>query len=330
MNKDIELYSACQQEGLLVNANEAGRNIDPDVLQQILDDIRQADLNRYPDDGCEKLREAYARTIRKTRDSVLPGNGSDQMLGLVISLFAGPDKPVALLTPDFSMYDYYAGMQGAPVVKAETLDQLKKTPASLYLFSNPNNPTGKVYPRQQVLDFVQAVAPVPVAVDEAYMDFSTESVLEDVEAHPNLYVTRTLSKAYGAAGIRTGFLVASEENMARIMPYKVPYSVSTLDQIAACAVLKQDRTDYIRKICQERERMYEALRQDFPVQPSGANFLYVAGEGMEQLGKDLAASRIFVRTWPGQDAVRITVSEPEDNEAVLAAMKEWRKSHAVR
>lgn len=328
MNKDIELYSANQADGLLANANEAGCGLDPAIMDSIIDGIRQASLNRYPDDACTKLHALYAATIGKEADQVLSGNGSDQVLGLMISLFTGPDKPLALLDPDFSMYDYYAGMQSAPVVRANDLTALRQKKAGLYLFSNPNNPTGKAYTRAQVLDFVKAVYPAPVLVDEAYMDFGSDSVLEDVETQDNLFVSRTLSKAYGAAGIRVGFLIAGKENMDRVRPYKVPYSVSTLDQIAACALLGADRQPYIRQIRERRDAMYEALKDDFPVRPSAANFLYLEGEGMEELGRYLAERKIFVRTWPGKDAIRITVGEPADNETLLEAMKEWRKHHA--
>ena len=326
--KDVETYQASQLEGIILNANERTTNVDEKVLDKICERIRKADLNRYPDDGCKRLKKIYADSIGKEAACVLAGNGSDQMLGLMIQLFTGKGRPLAVIDPDFSMYDYYAGMQEAEVKKYASLDEMKNSSAGLFVFSNPNNPTGKVIDRDTVLAFCDAVAPAPVIVDEAYMDFGDESVLNDIEAHKNLYVTRTLSKAYGAAGIRCGFLVSSKENIGQIEPYHVPYSVSVLDQIAAEAVLEAGRP-YLEEVRQERDRMFEALN-GLPVFPSGANFLFLKGECMAELGQYLASSGIHVRTWPGKDQIRITIGTPAENDQVISVINNWRKDHAHR
>lgn len=325
----IERYEARQSGGLMLNANESSENFPPEILDRLHRALEELAFNRYPDDSCEALHAAYAGYAGLTPGQVLAGNGSDAVLGLMISLCTGPDKPLVTWDPDFSMYDYYASLQKAPIVKVpagdtEALQEAGKN-AGLVVISNPNNPTGLVLSRPEIRALLQAMPHVPVVVDEAYMDFSDQSMLGELEQWPNLYITRTLSKALGAAGLRLGFLVSSEENMARIRPCKVPFGVNAFTQAAGTALLQQaDQFDErIRQAVRERQRLLASLTElQLPVQPSGANFLFLQGAGMEALGQKLEEAGIIVRTWKGKDQIRITVGLPAENDRLLQALRD--------
>lgn len=327
--RDIELYEARQTGGLLLNANEASEGFSSEVMDRIHQALDAMAFNRYPDDDCTALHQAYAAWTGLQPSQVLAGNGSDAMLGLMIGLFTSRDKSLVTWDPDFSMYDYYASMQEAEIRKVPVGDiqalSAAGRDAGLVVISNPNNPTGLTLSREQIRQILAALPDTPVVVDEAYMDFSDQSMLDEIEDWDNLYVTRTLSKALGAASLRLGFLVTSDRNMRNIRPYKVPYGVNTFTQAAGTVLLQMADAakDRIDRICTERERLYEALKDmNLPVQPSGANFLFLQGEGMEALGQGLEKAGIIVRTWPGKDQIRITIGLPEENDQVLAAIRE--------
>lgn len=327
--KQIETYEARQSGGLLLNANESSEGFDPEILEQLHRAVEQIPFNRYPDDECTSLVQSFADWQGLEPEQVLAGNGSDAVLGLLISLFTGRDRKLVTWDPDFSMYDYYATLQDAEIVKipvgdVEALVAAGKD-ADLVMISNPNNPTGMTLSREEMRQVLAALPQTPVVVDEAYMDFSDQSLLPEVEDWPNLYVTRTLSKAMGAAGLRLGFLAGSRQNMERIRPYRVPYSINAFSQAAGTVLLEnaerfEARTETIR---QERERVFETLKAlGLPVQPSGANFLFLQGDGMEALGRNLEERGVIVRTWPGREQIRITISVPEENDQLLAAVKD--------
>lgn len=327
--RDIELYEARQTGGLLLNANEASEGFSSEVMDRIHQALDAMAFNRYPDDDCTALHQAYAAWAGLQPSQVLAGNGSDAMLGLMIGLFTSRDKSLVTWDPDFSMYDYYASMQEAEIRKVPVGDiqalSAAGRDAGLVVISNPNNPTGLTLSREQIRQILAALPDTPVVVDEAYMDFSDQSMLDEIEDWDNLYVTRTLSKALGAAGLRLGFLVTSDRNMRNIRPYKVPYGVNAFTQAAGTVLLQMADAakDRIDRICTERDRLYEALNDiNLPVQPSGANFLFLQGEGMEALGQGLEKAGIIVRTWPGKDQIRITIGLPEENDQVLAAIRE--------
>lgn len=326
--RDIEIYEARQSGGLLLNANESTEGFTPAVLEALHQALDAASFNRYPDDDCTALHQAFASRMGLKPQQVLAGNGSDAVLGLMIGLFSSRDKALVTWDPDFSMYDYYASMQEAPVIKVpvgnvEALIQAGKD-AGLVVISNPNNPTGLTLSRQQIRQILEQLSDTPVVIDEAYMDFSDQSMLPELEQWDNLYVTRTLSKALGAAGLRLGFLAASEKNMNRTRPYRVPYGVNAFSQAAGTILLEkgEDFDVRVQTICQERQREYEALKTlGLPVQPSGANFLFLQGEGMEALGQGLEKKGIIVRTWPGRDQIRITIGLRQENDQVLDAIR---------
>jgi histidinol-phosphate aminotransferase len=344
MAKKIEAYSGQKQSGILLNANESSENLPQDIIQEILHAVENTAFNRYPDTAQIELRKAYAKAMGLQTEQVLAGNGSDQMLGLLIGMFLGKGKSLYTYDPDFSMYEYYASSYEADVEKyalpydgsldiESFIQHGREKKVSLVMFSNPNNPTGNCLSIEQIRKIIAGFAPVPVVIDEAYFEFSDEtSALTLLADYDNLYVTRTLSKAYGLAGVRLGFLISSVKNMAQIIPSSVPYALNSISMKIGTIVLSH--ADQIQKRIAEtkdrRNEMYARVKKLRSIQfyPSQANFLHGCCDHKEELLAMFAKENIVIRNYQGKNTFRITIGNAEENEKVWQVLKKYEEEFA--
>ena len=337
--KEIQTYAAAKSSGILLNANENPLGISDEIRQEILDAVAEIDFARYPDSDQTELLEAYGSFMGIPSECLLAGNGSDQMLGFVIGTFLGKGKKLCTLSPDFSMYDYYASGYEAEVIKFKTekdgsfrlenfISFAKENGADMILFSNPNNPSGKCLPIAEIEQIADSFQDIPVVIDEAYMDFSDEtSALTLIDSFSSLYVTRTLAKAFGMAAIRTGFLVSNAENMKKLKAQFVPYALNSVSMKIASVVLRHgdEAGKQIETIKAERKRVYEALK-DHPkieIHNSEANFLYGFSKEKDAMLELLKEAGVTIRNYKGTDAFRITIGKKEENDIVLKALAEF-------
>lgn len=334
--KKVEGYQVQKEKGIILNANESYANVDEDIIEEIQNKIKEVMFQRYPEDSNASLRNAYANYIQKDPNQILAGNGSDEMLGLIIGLQIKEGKKLYTLAPDFSMYDYYVGMHNGEMCRYSCgvednfdvqafIEKGKKEKVDMVLFSNPNNPTGKSISTQDILQIVEAFSDVYVIVDEAYADFADTTMLDYIEKYTNLLVTRTLSKAFALASIRCGFLIGCQETIEKLVPYKVPYNVNTLSQEVGCIVLQyvdriKDRINYTR---QEKQRVYETFIEkntgNVTVYPSDTNYLYGKCKDMNQLVTSFQQKGIIIRYYK-DDSFRITIGTKEENDLVLEVL----------
>ncbi|MBQ0066310.1 MAG: histidinol-phosphate transaminase [Firmicutes bacterium] len=329
--KQIQSYEAHKQEGILLNANELSVNLNQDIVKEIQERIPAILFNRYPEEPVTKLYEAYAEVIGCQASQVLAGNGSDQMLGYLIGTFLGQGKKAYTIAPDFGMYDYYCSSYDAGIEKYATEEDGsfdiedfikvgKEKGVNLVLFSNPNNPTGHALSKAEVLKIVTGFD-CPVIVDEAYMEFYGESVFDEVENYENLYVTRTLSKAYGLAGIRCGFLISSQERIAKLKANFIPYALSRLTQEVAIIALSHAKEfdESTSFTCAQRDEMYEIIKdfKKMTFYPSKANFICGKCANKEALLAAFEKENIVIRNYAGKDTFRITIGSKEENKKVL-------------
>lgn len=333
-------YTAHKQTGLLLNANENSRKPSPLVLEKLIRRLETSSLNRYPQDSASELIDTYARLYQLDPAGILAGNGSDAMLQVMINTFCRQGKNLVTLIPDFGMYGFYTSAMQAEVCAFETewdgsfdLDQfiafIQVSNPGLVLFSNPNNPTGHELSKNELLTLAKAIAPAILAVDEAYMDFSDQSLLDVVQQLDNVIVTRTLSKAWGLAGIRCGFLVTNPSLKSRLDDYRIVYSVSSLDQLAAICGLQHPefKDEYVKLVNQEARRMEKELQalDGLHTGPFHANFFAITTEDAslnQKIEAAFARENIQVRTWPASERIRITIGLPEENERILAILKQ--------
>lgn len=342
MSEKIGYQAVKEREGIILNANESSENLPRTLRRQIADALMNIDFHRYPQDEATMLCEAYARYIHADSSQIIAGNGSDEMLGLMIALYIGEGKKLYTLSPDFSMYDYYVGMHNGTVVryprKAEeafdTEDFITKGKAEkvdLVLFSNPNNPTGQIIEKKDLCR-IAAAFDCPVIIDEAYGEFADDTMIDQLDRYENLFVTRTLSKAFALAAVRCGFLIGNKAAMKKIRSCKVPYNVNTMTQCAAQIVLS-NRDELLKRrdeIIQERSRMEQACaRYDtdlLRIYPSHANFFYGRSSRKEELLKLFEKQNIVIRNY-ADDSFRITIGTKEENDQVLAVLQSFEEEY---
>jgi histidinol-phosphate aminotransferase len=290
-------------------------------------------LNEYPDTSYGDLTEAIAQYVDVSTDRITVGAGADEILDMIGRSYIDDTATVVISRPTYPMFTVLTEMAGgtidavaAPDLKLDRPAFLERARhARLTWLSNPNNPTGELLP----LDFVEQLASTAsgiVVVDEAYYEMSGVTALPLIDRYPNLVVVRTLSKAFGLAGVRVGYGVAGPAISGVLRKVRPPGSVS----IVSAALGVQALTDLsamrerVRRITQERDRLQQALAAlGFDVKESAANFLLVqAGRQAPAL---LLGHGLVVRTFPASsmlaDYMRVTVRRPEENERLIAALK---------
>ena len=301
-------------------------------------------LRRYPDPSANKVRDIVAGLFGVRRENVLCGNGSDELLTLVVRACVGEGETLAYPTPTYSLYPVLAEIQGAKALEIPTADDfslpveaLQKAKARLLILCNPNAPTG-VFAPPEVIGEIAARFRGVVVVDEAYVDFSRAHCMSLAAERPNVLVFRTLSKSYSLAGLRFGYAVGPADLISGLEKVKDSYNVDAVSIELAAAALKDQEwmLANVEKIRSERARLTAGLtKRGFAVTPSEANFILVRapGGGDARPYYELLKGRgILVRYWNLPriaDKLRITVGTPEENNALLVALesvvKEVRK-----
>ncbi len=296
----------------------------------------------YPDSMQGRIREAIQGYLGVDKAHIVFGNGSDELIDLVMRLFVKPGDVVINCPPTFAMYSFYATLNGAEVVEVprradfsldvEGVERAAKgmdSRPSLLFLASPNNPDGSVTPRDTILRLLRL--PLVVVIDEAYAEFSGESVVDLVPEHPNLIVLRTFSKWAGLAGLRVGYGVFPLDIIKHLWRAKSPDNVNVAARIAVLATLSD--LDYLRsniqRIIAERERLYAELRKiDFlRPYPSRANFILcrVVGRDVWKLREALEREGVILRYYLDdprlREFIRITVGRPEQMDALLAALR---------
>jgi histidinol-phosphate aminotransferase len=333
-------YTPGEQPGpgervIKLNTNENPYPPSPKVLEA----IRAVDgerLRRYPSPMSDGFRAAAARALGVTPEMILAGNGSDEILSLVVRAFIAPGEILAYPEPTYSLYPVLAEIGEVQVAEvpwgpgwALPVDALVTSGARAVFFANPNAPSGTLTPPARVRELAARFEGM-VLVDEAYVDFAGESCLALLADHPNVVVTRTVSKGYSLAGLRFGWAVAAPATIAQLAKVKDSYNCDVLSIAAATAALEDQ--DHARgtweRVRAERTRLTAELgRRGWQVIPSAANFLLATcpGGDARALYAALKARGILVRFFdrPGlTDKIRITIGTREQDDALLAALAE--------
>jgi len=327
-----------------LDANESPHPLPPAVAAALGAHLAEVALHRYPDGHAAALRALVAREHGVDPAQLVFGNGSDELITLLMATFARP-RPgaaragVAYPTPTFVVYRIGALSHGLAPVEIPlgsdfTLDEdrlhdtLARERPNVVYFALPNNPTGTLWPRAAILSVVERHPDILVIADEAYFAYSGETMLDLLPAHENLAIMRTLSKV-GLAGARVGYLVASRAVAGAIEKIRPPYNVGSLNQAAAAFLLAEHRElldAAARAVIDERERVVAALaaHRDLLVFPTRANFVLVRAAFATALWHRLAERGVLVRNFdrPGPLAgcLRVTIGTREENDALLGAL----------
>jgi histidinol-phosphate aminotransferase len=334
------------EQVIKLNTNENPYPPSPRVMEA----IRGVDpewLRRYPNPTADSFREAAARVHGVTPDMVIAGNGSDEILAIVVRTFVAPGEIISWPDPTYSLYPVLAEIGDARAVPVAwqgrsrdglddglddgwrlPVEALLATAARAIFFANPNAPSGTVVPAETVRELCGR-SPGVVLVDEAYVDFADGDCLPLLAECPNLIVTRTLSKGYALAGLRFGYALAAAPLVTQMMKVKDSYNCDALATAAARAALLDQahaRAGW-EKVRAERSRLAGELeRLGWKVVPSQANFLLAAVPGGDggAVYRGLKDRGILVRHFdkPGlSHTVRITIGRREENDALLSALR---------
>jgi histidinol-phosphate aminotransferase len=316
-----------------LNTNENPYSPSPRVAQALLQ-ATGADLRLYPDPVATPLRETAAALYGLTPQQILVGNGSDELLAVILRACVGRGDRVAYPVPTYSLYDTLVEIQEGVAVRLPYAPDfrlphaLAEARAKLTIVCNPNAPSGTLTSTGELARLAARVDGLLV-VDEAYVDFADESALPLVSRAENIVVLRTLSKSYSLAGIRIGLALAPPPVIDMLMKVKDSYNVSRLSIVAGVAAL-QDQSwmrDNVGRIRTTRARLTSALRDlGYEVPESHANFVLARrpGESQEHVYRGLKERGVLVRYFGAdglQDAMRISVGTEEEVDHLLAALR---------
>lgn len=305
-------------------------------------------LQRYPDPSATAFRHAAASVLSEQSAPIDPswilcGNGSDDILTIVTRTFVEPGCSVRYATPSYSLYKTLAEIQGVghDVIPYEAdwslgfaftapCDECGSGPVRLAYLANPNSPSGMCLAPGEVAALADALE-CPLLVDEAYVDFADTSCLDLVRTNERVLVSRTLSKSYGLAGLRFGYVVAQPQVIEQLAKVKDSYNCDALSIAGATAAITDTQwlQENVAKVRTERARLETALAErGLITTPSDANFVWCTHPNGEHaaLYEQLRAGGVLVRYmaydgWPGgYDGLRITVGTPSQTDALLATL----------
>ena len=297
--------------------------------------------NRYPDPLQWAVKEKLAQLKMVQKEQLILGNGSDEIIDLLIRSFCQPNvDEVLILPPTYGMYEVYANVNAVNInsvpltsdfeVDTQAVLAAVSSNTKLIFLCSPNNPSGNSFDPEAIKTILVNFSGI-VVVDEAYIDFSGfESWATFLDIYPNLFVMQTLSKAWGLAGIRLGIGIANREIIQLLNKVKPPYNISALTQEKALEALQnfEEVEDKVQVILEERIRLSEELLQlktVTKIYASDANFILVKIDDATQRYQDLLQAGIVVRNRSNvllcEDCLRITIGTPEENNSVLEALK---------
>ena len=320
-----------------LDANESFLTFPKEIEDEMVDALRNSALNRYPDPMATKLVKGFADYFNVDADCVTAGNGSDEIISVIMNAFLQKGDKILTLEPDFSMYRFYAEIAECESVKYKKDENLdvniddvialaNKENVRIVIFSNPCNPTSRIVTKDDVRKLINNVDSL-VVLDEAYMDFAgDESLLGEFENYDNLIILKTCSKALGSAALRLGFAVANKTLTNVIRAVKSPYNVNSVSQ--ALGEVLFSHPDYIDKcietVVNSKKSLYNELikiesDKIEKIYETHTNFVFMKVKNAKAVFEKMKENSIIIRNMG--DYLRITAGTEYENERMLETFK---------
>jgi len=336
-----------------LNANENSYGLPEEIIEEILRKAKNLEYSRYPNANSEKLSEIVSSFWGLTRDNIVIGNGSDELIDYLIKAFSEKGRRIITTAPSFAMYKIYSIINGSDFVQIplsqsnfslnedKVLEEAKKEDSSIVFIAYPNAPTGNYFAEDKIIKIIEESGCL-VVVDEAYYEFGEKTFLPLISQYDNLVILRTFSKSYSLASLRVGYLLSNPEIINEVRKVKSPFNVNTFSQLAAQVVFenKEILKDSIKKIVEEREKLIKRISEfpPFKAHPSQTNFVLVEVGSKESTGlvyNSLLEQGILVQTV--SDSVfsgtryflRITVGNKEENDILLKGLENVSKNRPL-
>jgi len=336
--KDLNEYT----KTIKIDANESPFDIPSSIKEKFIKKIKELNINRYPSIDSIELRRLIAQKYSISENMVIIGTGSDEVIQMIITAFKNKIDQIVTLSPSFSMYSFIANNLGVPVteisldkdfnISVQEVLNMTRNKKSLMFLCSPNNPTGTdlVVQIKNIIDEDNGNS--IIVVDEAYAEFANKSIVDNFNDIPeNVIIMKTLSKAFGLAGMRVGYMIAQNNLTSKIDKVRLPYNVSAASIAFAMTLLDDScgicvKDNVVKLITQERSRLQKELTAiGFNVVPSVSNFFLCSSKNMsgQVLYEKLKKYNIYVRYIPSlPEYIRITVSTVQENDMLIKAMTE--------
>ncbi|MBL7072786.1 MAG: histidinol-phosphate transaminase [Candidatus Omnitrophica bacterium] len=323
-------------------SNENAIPPSPAVLEAIERTAR--DVSRYPDGGCFYLRQALSEKLSLSADNIIFGNGSDEIIVLALRAFLDADSEVILANPTFLVYKIASQVEGACIKEIpmnnfrydlESMLKAVTKKTKVVFIANPDNPTGTYVTDEELKSFIERVGEhVLVVIDEAYYEFAKggdyPETLELLKREDrNILIIRTFSKAYGLAGLRIGYGLASENIIGVLNKVREPFNVNSIAQAAAIAALKDEKylLDSVSLVLEEKKKFYNVFKSlGVEYFETKANFVLVnTKRDSEKIFECLLKEGIIVRemsAWGLKGFIRVSIGLSQENEMFFKAFAE--------
>ncbi|MGL4606941.1 MAG: histidinol-phosphate transaminase [Eubacteriaceae bacterium] len=325
---------------IILNANESPYDFPMVLKRKFCDEICNTPLNRYPDACFDELLMELSHYTGVEKSGIICGSGSDEIIAMIHQAFINPGDVVLSHTPSFAMYDIWSTISDAKHVQIPDLENhipnieglieaANQQNAKLLYLCNPNNPTGFTFSQPEIIKILDNV-PSLVVLDEAYIEFFEDSGVSLLNQYPNLLILRTLSKAFGLAGIRCGYALGNTELINVLYKVKGPYNLNVLTQKLAVIALqnKEGILKNLQTLKDEREGMMAFLEEydAFKVSPSGSNFIYFETVFAEKIYNFLREKNILIKVFKdvpeNSGSIRLSIGTPQENAKLINLIKE--------
>lgn len=321
---------------LLLDFNERSLPVSEPIRQALIDYINDGRMQMYPSYGTVVERIAGYAQVRA--EQLMITNGSDQGIDLIIRSACREGDEAIIPAPSFAMYKQVAQVENLKIIEP-LYTREKGFPTAgvlaavtektrIICIANPNNPSGTVASREDIIAIAQAAPQAAILVDECYFEYCGTTVVDLVDQYPNLVVTRTFSKTWGLPSLRLGYVISTAENILALLNVRGPYDVNQLAIVAVHAALDNpDYTlNYVREVMQESKPLLEAFldRKGIVYWPSGANFIWTFPPNASVLDAALQNAGILVRPKADMDGalgLRITLGTREQIERTIQVLE---------
>jgi len=320
---------------IYLNANENPFNtVDRNLINELLFSF---DYNRYPDLDYKKLKSELSRITNRKVENIIPTNGSDELIQLILLAYSKENENILSHIPTFSEYEKISNYLGRNFIgvkpkknlkvdKDVFIQKIKEYNPKIIFLCSPNNPTGELL-KEEFIEEVLNTSNNMVIVDEAYIEFSGKTNIKLLNKYENLIIMRTLSKAYGLASLRVGYGLTSEKNIDFLNEYRMPYNISGISQFIATETLKLiDTKKYVENILNEKQRIIKELKKiNIEYLNSESNFILIKTINNNGVLKALKENKIFVRTFNDEylvSYIRFNIGNREENDKLLSILKD--------
>jgi histidinol-phosphate aminotransferase len=338
--QELKEYTVPQDKyEVKLNQNESPYDVPEDLKEEIIKKIKTTDWNRYPSRTAIPLVKAISVYTNFPEEGIVAANASNEILQAVFQAICDAGDKVVAISPGFAIYPYLSKIMDLNLAEVPLLEDFsfdikeiinKGKDAKMVILALPNNPTGTTISIDKIEEIAKNINGIFV-VDEAYFEFSKKTAISLLDKYNNIIIIRTLSKAFGLAGLRIGYLLTNAEIASAVQKAKLPFSVGIFGQIAGEMLLQKNEyiRDVVKKILDEKERVFSELEQIDTIEPipSCTNFILFRTQKIP--GKELfdemyrrGALLRFFDTPRLKNTLRVTIGKPEGNELFLKTLKE--------